>query len=97
MVESLDAGDAPWGLAREREGPLVILRSANKKLQEFEFAVTPPVASWATIAARQFTSRLLKKSEVHGTSQNTLESNRAQFGIKTRPVFLFQQPARSLA
>jgi len=35
MAESLDAGDAPWGLAREREGPLVILWSANKKLQEF--------------------------------------------------------------
>jgi hypothetical protein len=39
-------------------------------------------------------SRLLKKSEVHGTSQNKLESNRAQVGIKARPIFLFQQPAR---
>jgi hypothetical protein len=51
MVESLDAGDDPWGLAGEREGPLVILRLANKKLQEFQFAVTPPVTNWATIAA----------------------------------------------
>jgi hypothetical protein len=51
MVESLDAGDAPWGLAREREGPLVILWSANKKLQEFQFAETSPVTTWATIAA----------------------------------------------
>jgi hypothetical protein len=34
--------------------------------------------------------------EVHGTSQNEMESKRAQCGIKASSILVFQQPARLL-
>jgi hypothetical protein len=80
-------------MLREFEG--VIKNVVDNAVEDRAGVSVESIRSDRVTAPERGTSRLLKKSEVHGTSQNKLESNWAQFGIKTRPVFLFQQPARA--